>query len=222
MKLSKEAAEALGVTLSNDGEIDEQAVDKAVVAMFSELKPLREEAQRKDREKAFSEQFPDEYKELQAQRDNRLANEAKTFSEQYERMTVVEGEGDAATTKRTSKGLSALALDKVQATHKLLAAGQTDDAMKAFSEMMTVITSQGSIVDYSEDGSSRESANAGDIVPNNARDAAKAFSEKVREVQTEEGGPDKCSWGDALSKATNKYPELAKAYSEASSTHREA
>lgn len=215
VKLSKEAAEALGITLDAKSEVDEQAVDKAVVAMFSELKPLREAKAAQDREKAFSEAFPEEYEELKKQRDSRLATEAARFSERFERLNKQEGEGDDVKIVPTSKGFSGLALEKIQTAHKEFAAGNTEEGLKAFGEALDTITGPAGIVDYGEDGSSRNSDDD-KTVPNDAKEAAKKFAEVVQAIQTREGGASKCSWGDALGIAARENPELAKKYSEAS------
>jgi hypothetical protein len=209
VKLSKEAAEALGITLGDEGEIDEQEVDKRVLVMFSELKPLREAELTRNRERAFSEQFPVEHAELMAQRNGRLESEAKKFSEQYERLTI--GEGDEAT--KSTRGLSALALDKVQETHKLFAEGKTSEGMKAFSEMMSTITSDKGIVDYGEKGSGREGENNDDTVPTDKLEAARKFSElAIKSQKDAKAAGEPLSWGDAVSKTANEHPELWAAY----------
>lgn len=212
VKLSKEAAEALGLTFDAEGNLDEDAVDKAVLKMFSEYIPLRDAEAAKSREKTMAQQFPEEYAELMAQRESRLDNEAKQFSEQYARLHKTEGEGDEAKTVLLDKGLSALALEKVQKTHKLFSQGNVADGMKSFSEMMVTITGEAGIVDYSEHGSSRTGDEDNDTIPTKRLEVAKAFSEKVAAVQKEAGGPDKMSWGDALAKAAVENPALAKAY----------
>jgi hypothetical protein len=78
--------------------------------------------------------------------------------------------------------------------------------------MDDVIFTDKAFVDYGEVGSTRVRVEDG--IPTNVQEIRKAFAEKVEFVQTEEGGPTRCGWGDAVAIASKKFPELAKAYIE--------
>jgi hypothetical protein len=216
MKLSKEALAALG--LPEDATEDQ--VSDGIIKGFSELKVYKDKAAADDRQKSFAEQFPDEYAEMQRNKDERLSNDAKRFSENIKMFTETKGDGDNAVTTPTGKGFSALALEKIQATHVAINKGDEEGALKSFSEALTTITSNAGIVDYKEHGSNRENNDEMEV-PSDRVEIGKKFSEAVKAVQVEAGGPEKMSWGDALAATASKHPELAKAYSEAFATKRD-
>lgn len=211
VKLKKEVVEVLGITPGTDGEVGETVVEEKVLAMFSELKPLKEAEATRNREKSFEAQFPVEFAEMQRGRNERLTRESKQFSEKFARLTV--GEGDEA--KKSTRGLSALALDQIAEAHKAFSEGDSEAGLKLFSESLTTITSDKGIVDYGESGSSRE-GETNNVVPAEALAIKKQFAELAQVQIAEAGGADKMSWGDAVAAASRKNPELAKAYSELS------
>ena len=216
MKLSEEVLMRLG--LGEDA--TEEQLDEALIKQFSEtdelttklkttedeLKPLKEAAAKADRQKTFSEQFPDEAAELDEARKARLDSGAKTFSEQFSRIKL--GEGDEQTT--STRGPSGIALDKMRATHAALASGDAKEGMKFFAETLEVLMSDKGIVDYGEKGSGRGKDETD--VPTDHQDVAKQFSELAIAAQAKAGGADKLSWGDALAQVATEHPDLAKAY----------
>lgn len=215
VKLKKEVLDALGITPGKDDEVDETVVEERVLAMFSELKPLKDAEATRSREKSFAEQFPVEFAEMQRGRNDRLTTESKRFSEQFERLTI--GEGDDA--KKSTRGLSGLALDQIAEAHKAFNEGTPEgvqSGLKLFGEALTTITSDKGIVDYGEGGSSREVNDNGGVIPSEAKEVKKAFAELATKKQVEAGGATKMSWGDAVSAAAAENPQLAKAYSELS------
>lgn len=218
MKLSKEFLAALG--LPEDATEDQvNSAGEKVVKAFSELKTYQDKDIADKREKSFAEQFPDEYAEMQRNKTERLSNDAKRFSENIKMFTETKGAGDEAKTTQTGKGFSALALEKIEATHVAIANGDNDGALKSFSEALSTITGSAGIVDYSEHGSSRDPEEA--EIPTDRQEIGKKFTEAVKATQAEAGGPQKMSWGDALSATATKQPDLAKAYSEAYATKRD-
>jgi len=206
-KLKPETLKLLG--LPEDA--DEAAVEEAISTAFTDLPELKEFAEKNRKKKQFAEEYPEEYARMQNHEAIILDGEAKRFSEKYSRITKTTGEGDERKTETTKRGFSGLAIQRVADMHKAFAEGKADQKM--FSELMDTLSDQNAIVDYGEEGSSRTSE--GEEVPTDVTSIRRKFAEKVIEVQTEEGGVEKCSWGDAIAKASHKYPDLARAYNEA-------
>jgi hypothetical protein len=189
VELDAQIREALG--LAEDADII-----KAVNDMKAEVEPLREAAKAMSEKKAFAEAYPDEFARLKRLEEKDRESEAKAFSERFERI----GESD--------KGFSTVVKDKLKEMHKSFSEG-TATTMD-LSELMEVIASDTGIVDFTESGSSR----AGTI----SSDPAKAFSEKVVQIQED----DKLNYGDAVAEATKRHPDLFAAYRSAVPTRQEA
>lgn len=204
--LTAETLKLLG--LAEDA--DEVAVNTTVAELFKEVEPLRKFHDENNKVKAFAEQFPEQAKEMERLRKSEDERLAKAFSERYERIVSVEGEGDDVKRVKTTKGFSGLVLNKIEEMAKAFSEGNGN--LEAVKEVLDAVATDKAIVDYGETGSSRVVT---DEIPTEVVAVRKAFAEKVAEIQTEEGGPDKCSWGDAIAKTVQKHPELAKAYSEA-------
>jgi hypothetical protein len=160
---------------------------KAVTDIKAEVEPLREAAKTHAEKKAFAESYPDEFARLQRLEKKDRENEAKAFSERFAKFDESE------------KGFSTVVQDKLQEVHKKFSEGEATTADLA--EVMELIASDKGIVDYSETGSSRstESVNS---------DPAKAFSEKVIEIQES----DKLEYGAAVQEAMRRYPNLFAGY----------
>lgn len=206
-QLNAETLKLLG--LAEDAKDDE--IEAAITSAFAELPQLKEFHEKNKKEKAFAELFPEEHKRMTELAEAEVERESKAFSERYERIVKVEGEGDSKVTTKTNKGPSALVLAEISKAHKAFSEGTGSTA--DLQNLLDVVMTDKAFVDYGEIGSSRINAAEGEV-PTEVHSMRKAFAEKVLLIQTEEGGPDKCSWGDALSKAVTNFPELAKAYNE--------
>jgi signal peptide peptidase SppA len=204
MKLTKEALAALG--LSEDA--SDEAINAALMALFGELEKQRAADLR---EKTFAEQFPTEAKELAEARSERVSVRAEKFADANKWFTKGVGEDKANTTK----GLSSIATEKVADTYKAIAQGD-DDALELFGETLALVMSDAGRVEYGEEGSSRGGDDDGLVNDTGgpSKTAKYQFSEAVRKVQEEAGGPAKMSWGDAVATATKQHPKLAQAYQE--------
>lgn len=169
---------------------------------------------------SFQEQFPEQHAELQAARTGRLAANGQVFANEYKFFTKGIGEEVSVTTK----GLSALALDKVKNTHMLIAMGATDEALEAFAGAMKILTSESGAVQYGEVGSSRPlvEGDANNTTPTNDKDktAKWQFMEAVKATQLSAGGDSAMSWGDAVSLTTKNCPDLALSYQQEMANNR--
>lgn len=211
VKLSAAMLTRLGLTEESTDADVELALTKVYnenSALVTEITPLRELAKKTETEKTFAEQFPEQAAELDQARKDRVSNQSKTFSEQFERIVKVDGEGDTLTRTPTGKGPSGLALQKMRDAHTAIVSGAAaDEVTKAFSEFVETILTDKGIVDYSEKGSGRVDNTTADV-PSDRLEAAKKFSELCTVAQTEAGGQDKLSWGDAVAKISKEQPAL--------------
>lgn len=116
MKLSAEALKALG--LPEDATEDQ--ISAAITAMHSELNPLKDLRAAIDGQKKFSTEYPEEYARMQSLELTNRKTEAKIFADSYKslrfsdvKVETVDGE-DKETITATTKGLSGLALQKIE------------------------------------------------------------------------------------------------------------
>jgi len=203
MKLSADALKLLG--LPEDA--DEKAVESAITTAFAQLPELKEFAEKNAKAKKFSEEFPEEFKRMQELALAEAGRASKAFSENYERVTHTEGEGDEKVTTKTNRGPSSLVLSGIEAFHKKFS--EDDATMDDFKGLMDTIFTDKSFVDYGEVGSSREREDA----DGHGSDIAKAFAEKAQAIMSEfQGKGTPVSWEVAVTEATKRYPDLAKAY----------
>jgi hypothetical protein len=179
-------------------------IKETVSTIFSEHQQLREAVNASSEEKKFAETYPSYWREHQELLARDRQSRARTFSESVSRVTKPEGDKFI----NTGSGLSALVMDKITETHVKFAEGTA--TITDFEETVSAIT-QGGLVNYSEQGSSREKdAPVIDISSaTGVRDARKLFAEKVAEVQKEEP---EISYMDAVKKAADKYPDIAEGY----------
>jgi hypothetical protein len=189
-------------TLGLDKDAD---IIKAVADMKAEVEPLREAAKTFSERKKFAEQYPDEAAELERLKARNRENEAKQFSERYERFTKKEGDKEVT----TAFGLSSLSLEKIETVHKKFSEGSATVADLA--DVLDTIGEHG-IVDYSERGTSRRNAE-----PAVSDDPGKAFAEKVKEIETE----DKIPYAQAIGVAAKRHPDLYEGYRKQVSQGRE-
>lgn len=170
---------------------------------FSESVALKNAVENASEEKRFAENFPTMWREHQDLLAGNRETRAVAFSESVKQIKRAEGESFIG----TDKGLSAAALDAISDTHKKFAEGTATAA--DFENTITAIT-QGGIVDFSEQGSTkpRDLVEVDTNTPGGVANARKLFAEKVVEIQA----ADKLEYAAAINAASLKYPELAAAY----------
>jgi hypothetical protein len=161
---------------------------KPVEDLMKEVAPLREAAKAHSERKTFSEQYPDEWREMQELRKDRIENEAKTFSENYSRFKKKDSE------ERLTTGFSARVLNKLEDVHRKFSEGSV--TATDIAELMDAVADNG-IVDYSELGSSRFTERERSNQP------GKAFAERVAEIQEN----DKVEYDAAIKLAADRHPD---------------
>lgn len=217
--LNENALKALG--LSSDA--SDEAVSSAIVSMHGRL---TEREQQELKNKTFAELFPEQAAELEARREADNTAAASKFANNHKFITKLVGDDVVPTTV----GLSALALETVEDTHKLIASGSTKEALESFDKCMNILNSEGGRVEYGEKGSSRpvtgsEPSSDDDNEPVEDDDnvdvkgASKLISAKALQLQTAAGGSSKMSWGDAVASACKELPLAAKIYNESLSNN---
>jgi phage I-like protein len=204
----EEFLKKLGELLKLEGEPTEDTVLAAFAEYVNEAQPIRDAIATANEQQTFSERFPAEFARMQALEESDRANKAQAFSDKYATARVVKtsGEGDDVVTTPTPYGFSGLAIEKIKDLH--LAFSTNTLTEKHISDVFDAMLNNG-MVDYSEHGSSRVTE-----MPATPEDAKMAFAEKVREVVRE----DQVDQAAAVRIAGEKYPELAKAYAEATRT----
>jgi Mu-like prophage I protein len=221
----KKLCELLGIqfseTFSEDGEEAEQKLFTEILAkvteLNTELEPVRQLKEEVKGNTAFSEQFPDEYAELQELKQHSRNRDSKEFSEKIGSMrfkdsvTQKVGDQEETVTISTSKGLSAKCLDEVQETHRKLSEGKANAT--DFEKVMTAIFDNG-IVDYGEVGTTKaaETKDAG-VIATDIKGARQQFAEKVAEIQ-KANAEIGMSFREAMTVAAKDNPQLFEAYME--------
>ena len=220
----KRLAESLGIQFAEDD--DETELSEKCFAelksMDDELKPLRQLKEDVQGNKAFSEQFPEEFARMRALEEKERSRDSKEFAENIGRMrfsdhTTKEVEGKEETvTIETSKGLSGKCLSEVQELHIKL-----NDKSATPTDFETTMKSifEGGIVDYGEIGTSggatqltEGEGDGSDIKPTGTmREIRTQFAELVSAVQKEDDGHD---IREATAIAAKRNPGLFEAYME--------
>jgi hypothetical protein len=202
VKFDKEFLEGIGVK----ADADEAEVKEAVKVAFSELALLKNANKEDEKVKAFAEAYPAEHAEMQRLRAESLEMNSRKFAEKYERLTVKKGDK----TEKSTKGFSALVLDLIAGTHRTFSEGNAVEGMKKFNELLDAMSDESAILDYGETGSQRQQEDEA-IPVGDVEAISKMFAEKVNDVMyADKDKP--IPYDDAVSKAINEYPELAKAY----------
>jgi len=204
MELEKQLREALG--LAEDADII-----KAVKDLNDEVAPMREALKQHNERKAFSEQFPEEFKELERLKEERRNNEAKRFSEAFANQRLVKQTGDK--TEETTLGYSGLVVQKIEEVAKKF--NEDNVTLDDFKGVLDAISNNG-IVDYGTRGSSREdqSADSDVRVTGTVYQQRKAFADKVTEIMEK----DQVDRSVALKLAVERFPVLAEQYRNAGVT----
>lgn len=201
-----ELLKKLGELLKLEGEPTEDAVLAAFAERVEQSEPILAALEDANEKQTFSERYPAEYEKLQRQDVRIREMDAQAFSERYTKARVfkTEGEGEEATQTETPFGFSALAIEKIKDLH--LAFSSNNIQEKDISDVLDAMLNNG-MVDYSERGTTRvEDSDA--LEPDNVK---QAFADKVVAIVTE----DKVDHATAVKLATDKHPELARRYAEA-------
>lgn len=209
--MNEKVLAALGL----DADATQEQIDEAVLQMATEIAPLREAAAEVTEQKKFSEMYPEQAAELNRLRSESVNNNAKLFSEKYERFNVTVKRGDDDEEVTVIRGFSALALEKLSDLHKRFSEGTATE--EHLGEALDVIVADG-VVEYSESGTSVDHTDEDEAV--GPTDAGKKLAEYAQKL-IDEAGDDKLSWGDAIAKAAKEHPDLAKKYSERVTRRRE-
>lgn len=194
--LETELAQLLG--------IEATAVMTTVTAMHNELSSLRQAVATSSEEMRLKEQFPAMWAEHQQMLDEQRDTRANAFVDRIK--YVGRAEGDKILP--TAKGMSALAMETVSETHKKFAMGQ--GTLEDFEHSVSTIMNAG-IVDYSEQGSSREAASyvLDTSTAQGVQNARTLFGAKIAEIRNENK---ELSYEEATVEAAKRYPDIASAY----------
>lgn len=202
--------------------LDEKGdIEVTVQSLVDEVGPLRELAKQHTERKKFSEEYPDQFAQMEQDRQFRLDAQAKQFSEHIcnLRFKIDNGDrddDDKPVIESTTQGLSGLAITKLEDAYKLFASGEGN--LKTFSESVEAIFDNG-IVDYGETGSTvrPEDETPEDRKIATAIDARKEFGELVDKRQAEilkentEMTPN-AALSQAVKDSAEKHPKLYESY----------
>lgn len=185
----------------------EEALIKAIENMHGESTALSAAVGQVAQERAFAEAYPDVYARMQTlEQKDRLSN-AEKFVQSIQYFSKPTADGGNFI--KTSFGLSALAVDTVQASYLKFASGE--GTLEDFTTTVKAIT-QGGMVEYGERGSSLEADRdefAVDVTTaTGLANARKLFAAKVAEIQES----DSLDYQAAIVQAAKKYPQLAEVY----------
>lgn len=199
----------LGELLKLEGEPTEDAVLAAFAERIAQSDPIVSALEDANEKQTFSERYPAEFEKLQKQ-DKRIREmDAQAFSDRYTKARVVSvtGEGEDKIETETPFGFSALATEKIRDLHLAFSEGAVQE--NHISDVLDAMLNNG-MVDYSERGTSRVDETS-ELSTDNVK---QAFAEKVVAIVTE----DKVDHATAIQLATDKHPELARRYAEATRT----
>lgn len=179
----------------------EKVVEK-IKLMFGELAELRKNEDATEQEKAFAEKYPQYWEEHTKLMEKNRNSEAKAFSEEVKSVRKAEGNG----LKTINQGLSPVALEAVQETHKKFADKTVtqEDFENCIKKIMN-----GGLVQFGEIGSSGEDIPEVDTSSaNGIQSAKKVFAEVMNKIKAE--NPD---WDNrkVLDKAAKDHPDLFEA-----------
>lgn len=196
----------LGELLKLEDEPTEDAVLAAFADRIAQSDPIVEALEDANDKQTFSERYPVEYEKM-SQMETRIREaDAKAFAEKYTNARVVKtsGEGEEVVTESTPYGFSALAIERIEKLHKAFSNNAITE--KDISDVLDAVMDNG-LVDYSERGTTRVE-DSDSLEPDSVKSA---FAEKVVAIVRE----DKVDHATAIKLATDKHPELARRYAEA-------
>ncbi len=211
VELAKETLVALGLPEDATAE----AVNSEIQELIKTVEPLKKFHEENKKAKKFAEEFPSEAEEMAKLRKAEDDRIAKQFSERYERIVTVKGEGENTERVTTSKGFSGLVLSEIEGLAKKFSEGTA--SITDLQKVLDAVSTDKAIVDYGEVGSGRTREDA----TGDGGDARKLLSEKASAIIDKNKAEGKeISYGDALSQAMAENPDLTKAYSEAEAERR--
>ena len=204
--------------LSTDGvDLNDQAqatafteqIDQRLTLVFSEHAALKGAVSITNEERQFAEHYPHVWADHQRMAERDRLTQARAFAETVHSVTRPEGDKMVG----TGSGLSALAMDKVTEVHKKFSEGKATIA--DFEEVIKTVT-QGGIVQYGENGSSRIPDESSMTINTGSQaglqNVRKLFAEKIGEVQAEHKDDPNFSYAMAINEAAKRHPDLADAY----------
>ena len=179
----------------------EKVIEK-VKLMFGELAELKKNEDATEQEKAFAEKYPQYWEEHTKLMEKNRTSEAKAFSEEVKSVRRAEGNG----LKTMPQGLSPVAMEAVQETHKKFADRTVtqEDFEKCIKAIMN-----GGLIQFGEIGSSSENIEEVDTSSAGGIQSAKrVFAEVMNKIKEE--NPD---WDnrEVLAKAAKEHPDLFEA-----------
>jgi Mu-like prophage I protein len=178
---------------------------ESVKGRVGELTTLRQEADKETQEKVFAEQYPAYWTEHQQLMRRDRENTARQFSESIRTIKRTVGNGFVD----TDQGLSALAKTKVAELHVKFAEGNA--TVEDFEECVKHIIN-GGIVRFGEIGSATKEDDVPPVDTSTAQgvaDGRRVFAEVVARIQKD--NPE-LSYKEAVGKASEQHPDLAKAH----------
>ena len=201
-----EFLEKLAGLLKLEGEPTEETVLAAFTERMEQVAPITDALDEANEKQTFSERYPVEFQKMSQMETRIRESDARAFAEKYmtARVTKTTGEGNDATTEATPYGFSALAVERIEKLHKAFSTNAITE--KDISDVLDAVMDNG-LVDYSERGTTRVE-DADHLEPESVKSA---FAEKVVSIVRE----DKVDHAAAVRIATEKHPELARRYAEA-------
>lgn len=195
-ELTRKFAEALGIKLED--EMDEDAIIAEATKLNDVIEPLRKAKVEGERTKSFREDYPAEYAEHERLKVSQIERDALTFSENYSRFSMKDGEKEV----KSNFGFSQLVKDGIAEIHK-----KFSDRTASHGDLKDLLDRIGDkgIVDYAEKGSSRILETERDENP------TKAFSDLVLEIMKS----DELEYESAMNMARSREPDLFMAYKNA-------
>lgn len=189
----EERATALNIEFDADMS-DEDLASKVAAGMDAIVIPLADATADATKQLEFEKTYPEQAKQLAELRESQRAGAAKDFASQYARF-----EG-------SNKGFSTLVRDKIEEAHAKIALRQFSQI--DLKELLDLTASKESVVEWGEQGSSREGENQSVAPTRNFVEDRKQFANLVRTAMTE----DNLSREAAIEHVSKQNPELAEAY----------
>lgn len=202
----KELLEKLSELLKLEGEPTEDAVLAAFTERMEQAAPIVAALDEANEVQVFSQRYPAEFEKMNKMEARIRENDAKAFAEKYTTARVVKttGEGEDTVREATPYGFSALAVERIEKLHKAFSEDRIQES--DISDVLDAVMDNG-LVDYSERGTTRVE-DTDNLEPESVK---QAFAEKVVAIVRE----DKVDHNAAVRIASEKHPELARRYAEA-------
>lgn len=191
-------AQSLGIEVS-DSMTDDELSAKIIEGVDDIVVPLVKASTEATKAKSFRTDYPEEYERMIRLESSDRSAAARSFADQF-KTGLKDADG-----KETTKGFSALVLEKVEDVHVKIATG--DMTHEDLTELLSSVNS--GVVDYGEAGSSRQRDTEGQTKPQgNVREVRQQFADAVKNRMEEDG----LERDAAIKLVGEENPELAEAY----------